>query len=94
LLDTITAQTQPLSVTSEDNNDHDDPSAEGLNVGTSRGISRKSTSKKANELSSSLVVRGRHAKKAPPPQLTKSKTQDGEMKTSRSNIFVLLGLAD
>jgi len=87
---------QPLSVNEEHNDDgrgagcHDELQTANLNVGESG----KSTDKKTNKPSSSLLVRGRHAcpteKKASPSQMTKTKTHDGDPQPSRNSIFVLL----
>lgn len=102
-LDTITAHVQSPSINEERNDDrgagcHSDLLASNINVGDT-AVTRKSIDKKTNELSNLLLVRGRHArpteKKAPPSQTTKTKAQDGgDIKPSRSSIFVLLGLTD
>lgn len=105
-LDVMTACVQSASVNEESNQNrddrrgtsyHDELLAANLNVGDTE-IIRKSTDKKTNKLSNSLLVRGRHAysteKKEPPSQTTKTKAQDGDLMPSRSSIFVLLGLTD
>lgn len=93
-LETMTTQVPSVGVNEATN---DDLLATNTNDGDT-AVTRKSTEKKTNKLTSSLLVRGRHdrstEKKTPASQTTKTKAQGGNIKPSRSSIFVLLGLTD
>ena len=103
-LDTLTPHSQSPSVDEEHEEDNGNEShvAPGHDTSSSAAVAAgKSADKKATKLCSSLLVRGRQSRPSkkktperPPPQTSKSKAQDGELKQPRNGIFVLLGLAD
>ena len=104
-LDILTTHGQSASFSGERKDDNGDGHAAAgqdnqavVNVNVGRTvIARKGTGKKTHKLCSSLLVGGRHTtcpaeKKAAPSQTTKTKAQHGDVKPTRSSIFVLLGL--
>ena len=75
---------------------HNDPLAANTSVDDTAVVCQSSDTV-TNKLSSSLLVKGRHTRhseKARSSQKSKTKAHDGDIKPSRSSIFVLLGLTD
>ena len=91
-LSTVTPKVQSSSFGDENKEDQDELAAGAAAAGG------KSSTNKASRLTSSFLARGRNVasssgKKVLAAQTAKAKTQNGDVKSSRGGIFVLLGLA-